>query len=127
MLVLEDVHWADEATLDVLRMLTRKIETAPALVVVSYRDDEIHRAHPLRIVLGELANRSGIDRLERKPAVAERRRRPRRAATVGPGCALRSLQRATPSTSREVLAAGGNGIPSTVRDAVLARAARLNS
>src|SRR5919202_1087820 len=53
--VLEDVHWADEATLDVLRLLARRVETVPALVVASYRDDELDRAHPLRIMLGELA------------------------------------------------------------------------
>lgn len=53
--VLEDVHWADEATLDVLRLLTRRLETVPGLIVVSYRDDELARTHPLRIVLGELA------------------------------------------------------------------------
>ena len=52
--VLEDVHWADEATLDVLKLLGRRIEGASALVVVSYRDDELDRTHPLRIVLGAL-------------------------------------------------------------------------
>ncbi|HEU4400015.1 MAG TPA: ATP-binding protein, partial [Actinomycetota bacterium] len=39
--VLEDVHWADEATLDVLRLLARRVETVPALVVASYRDDAL--------------------------------------------------------------------------------------
>jgi predicted ATPase len=59
--VLEDVHWADEATLDVLRLLARRVETVPALVVASYRDDELDRAHPLRIMLGSWrrAARSG--------------------------------------------------------------------
>ena len=56
-LVLEDLHWADEATLDVLRLLARRIATVPALVLASYRDDELDRRHPLRIVLGELATR----------------------------------------------------------------------
>src|SRR5215211_2924351 len=53
-LVIEDVHWADEATLDVLRLLGRRIEAVPALAVASYRDDELDRTHPLRIVLGDL-------------------------------------------------------------------------
>src|SRR6187397_545056 len=48
--VLEDVHWADEATLDVLRLLARRVETVPALVLASYRDDQLGRAHPLRIL-----------------------------------------------------------------------------
>jgi predicted ATPase len=54
--VLEDLHWADEATLDVLRLLAHRIASVPTLVVASYRDDELGRDHPLRIVLGELAS-----------------------------------------------------------------------
>ena len=49
-MVLEDLHWADEATLDVLRLLSRRIESVPALVLATYRDDELDREHPLRIV-----------------------------------------------------------------------------
>src|SRR5215217_9640375 len=71
--VLEDVHWADEATLDVLRLLARRIETVPALVVASYRDDELDRAHPLRLVLGELATSQGVSRLSVPPLSATRR------------------------------------------------------
>jgi predicted ATPase len=52
--VLEDLHWADEATLDVLRLLARRIESLPALVLATYRDDELDARHPLRMVLGEL-------------------------------------------------------------------------
>ena len=52
--VLEDMHWADGATLDALRLLGRRIDAVPALVAVSYRDDELDRMHPLRMVLGEL-------------------------------------------------------------------------
>src|SRR5262249_12030778 len=52
--VLEDVHWADEATLDVLRIVGRRIESVPAILVATYRDDELGRAHPLRVALGEL-------------------------------------------------------------------------
>ena len=62
--VLEDVHWADEATLDVLRLLARRVETVPALVLVSYRDDELDGAHPLRLVLGELRSGRSITRLK---------------------------------------------------------------
>jgi hypothetical protein len=61
--VLEDVHWADEATLDVLRLLARRVETVPALVVATYRDDELDRAHPLRILLGELATGRTVERM----------------------------------------------------------------
>ena len=53
--VIEDVHWADEGTLDVLRLLGRRLSATPALVIASYRDDALERDHPLRVVLGELA------------------------------------------------------------------------
>ena len=63
-LVLEDMHWADEATLDVLKLLARRVETVPALVVASYRDDELDGAHPLRLILGELATSQTIERMK---------------------------------------------------------------
>jgi DNA-binding CsgD family transcriptional regulator/tetratricopeptide (TPR) repeat protein len=73
--VFEDVHWADDATLDVLRLLSRRIATVPALLVASYRDDELDRGHPLRIALGELSRHEATDRLRLVPlsfrAVAE--------------------------------------------------------
>ena len=80
--VFEDVHWADEATLDVLRLLGRRVATVPALVVASYRDDELDRAHPLRITLGELSRCDAAERLRLAPlsehAVAELARAARR-------------------------------------------------
>lgn len=48
-LVLEDLHWADEATLDVLRLLGRRIVGVRALVLATYRDDELDALHPLRV------------------------------------------------------------------------------
>ena len=53
-LVLEDVHWADEATLDFLKYLARRIRSCGALALVTYRDDELGPAHPLHSVLGDL-------------------------------------------------------------------------
>src|SRR5207247_2296817 len=53
-IVLEDMQWADEATLDAVRLLTRRIESAPGLVILTYRDDELGPTHPLRFLLGEL-------------------------------------------------------------------------
>src|SRR5437763_986391 len=54
-LVVEDVHLADEATLDVLRILGGRTSDVPALIILTYRDDALDRWHPLRIVLGEVA------------------------------------------------------------------------
>jgi DNA-binding CsgD family transcriptional regulator/tetratricopeptide (TPR) repeat protein len=125
-LVFEDVHWADEATLDVLRVLIRKIENVGVLLVLAFRDDELDWSHPLRRMLGELATRRSVTRLRLAPlspdAVAELAR-PHDADPV-------ELYRTTggnPFFVVEVLASGGDRIPATVREAVLARGARLSA
>ena len=61
--VLEDVHWADEATLDALRVLGRRVDQSRGLVLATFRDDEAVGDHPLRVVLGELASASGVSRV----------------------------------------------------------------
>ncbi len=73
-LVLEDVHWADEATLDVLRLLGRRIDAVPALVIATYRNDELENDHPLRIVLGELVAGEAVRRLTIEPLSPRRSR-----------------------------------------------------
>ena len=123
--VLEDVHWADEATLDLIRLLARRIESIPALVVASYRDDELDRAHPFRIVLGELATSAAATRLRvdaLSPDAVEELAEPH-------GVDADELYRKTggnPFFVVEVLAANVDGIPETIRDAVLARVASLS-
>jgi DNA-binding CsgD family transcriptional regulator len=123
-LVVEDLHWADEATLDVLRLLARRAETVPALVVGSYRDDQLERTHPLRIVLGELGGTIG--RLTVGPLSADAV-----AALAEPygvdADELFGLTGGNPFFVTEALAAREGRIPPTVRDAVLARAARLSA
>jgi predicted ATPase len=52
--VIEDAHWADDATLDLLKFLGRRIDRTRAVLAISYRDDEVGLSHPLRRVLGEL-------------------------------------------------------------------------
>ena len=124
-LVLEDVHWADEATLDVLRLLARRIEAIPALVVVTYREDELERTHPLRVVLGELGGIPGVESLRVDPLspVAVERLAESYEVDVQK---LYSLTSGNPFYVREVLDAGGDAVPATVRSAVLARTARLS-
>ena len=123
-LVVEDVHWADEASLDVLRLLGRRIEGVPALLVVTYRDDELGAAHPLTALLGSLASEPEVQRLRLPPlsvaAVA--------ALAAEQALDARELHARTggnPFYVTEVLAAGG-GLPASVREAVLARSSRLS-
>jgi DNA-binding CsgD family transcriptional regulator/tetratricopeptide (TPR) repeat protein len=124
-LVLEDVHWADDATLDVLRLLGRSGSAVPALVVMSYRDTELGRFHPLRRALGELGSSESIRRLHLAPLSLEAVRELATPDFAEP----EELYRRTggnPFFVTEVLASG-EAIPATVRDAVLARAARLTA
>jgi AAA ATPase domain len=123
-LVLEDLHWADEATLDVITLLATRISSVPALVLASYRDDQLNLAAGLRLVLGEVARHP--DRLKIEPlsksavaALAEPR-----GLDVSE---LYALTGGNPFFVTEVLAAGPGRMPETVRDAVLARAARLGN
>lgn len=67
MLVIEDAHWADEATLDLLRYLGRRIEDTRSLLIVTYRDDEVGLHHPLRQVLGDFATTRAVHRLTIPP------------------------------------------------------------
>jgi DNA-binding CsgD family transcriptional regulator/tetratricopeptide (TPR) repeat protein len=53
-LVLEDLHWAEASTLDLVDFLARNVVDLRLLVVITYRTDELHRTHPLRPVLAEL-------------------------------------------------------------------------
>ena len=122
-LVLEDLHWADEATLDVVRLLGRRMEALGALAILTYRDDEFDRAHPLRSALGEIASRTESEyiRLETlsAEAVAE--------LAQGHDFDAAELHRRTsgnPFFVHEVLRGDGD-IPETARAAVLSRLAGL--
>jgi DNA-binding CsgD family transcriptional regulator len=124
-LVLEDLHWADEPTLDVVRMLGRRIKSASALIVATYRDDELERTHPLRFLLGELAAIPAVSRLRLEPLSPAAVGRLAEGFDLDPADLYR-MTSGNPFYVREVLEAGGAEIPPTVRDAVLARAARLS-
>jgi DNA-binding CsgD family transcriptional regulator len=121
--VLEDLHWADEATLDLLRLLARRVATVPALVVVTYRDSELERDHSLRVALGELPPAS-VARLALEPLSLAAVSELARPYGADPDV-LHGLTAGNPFYVTEALAAGGATLPDSVRDAVLARAARL--
>ncbi|MEV6298224.1 LuxR C-terminal-related transcriptional regulator [Actinoplanes sp. NPDC051861] len=120
--VIEDLHWADEATLDVLSLLGRRMETIPALVVATYRS--VDRGYPLRRILGELHG-GAVRRMAVEPlsleAVCEL------AEPYGrDGAALHRVTGGNPFYVTEVLVSGGGEVPPTIRDAVLAHAAQLS-
>ncbi len=124
-LVIDDVQWADSATLDLLRYVGRRIESTRALLVLIYRDDALGAEHPLRSVLGGLPTRSTL-RIELRPlsraGVAELARRAGR-----PARGLHRASQGNPFFVTELLAGDGERLPASVRDAVLARAVPLSA
>jgi len=125
LLVLEDLHWADEATFDLARFLGRRLQQLPALIVASYRIEEAGPRHPLTQVMGDLATSAGVSRARLEPLSVQA------VATLASASGMDAgeLHRRTggnPFFVTEVLAGGGGPVPPTVRDAVLARAARLS-
>lgn len=122
-MTIEDIHWADEATLDFLRFLGRRLAASMALVVCTYRDDEVGPDHPLRPVLGQLIPLESTHRLAVPPlSVAAVNR-----LATDHGFDPTDLMRLTDGNAffvTEVLASGA-GLPETVQEAVLARVARL--
>ncbi|HRF48724.1 MAG TPA: AAA family ATPase [Anaerolineales bacterium] len=122
--VIEDVHWADEATLDFLMFLGRRVGRTRLLFIVTYRDDELGPQHPLRGVLGVLASTPTAQRLDLAPlsveAISELSGR-----TPAEAEQLRATTGGNPFFVTEALANPMGTVPATVRDTVLARAARL--
>jgi DNA-binding CsgD family transcriptional regulator/tetratricopeptide (TPR) repeat protein len=122
---IEDVHLADEATLDILGLLGRRVEQLGVLVLATYRSDELARTHQLRILLGDLATAPGVGRLVLEPLS------PAAVAVLAEphgidGAELHRKTDGNPFFVTEVLASGAADVPMTVRDAVLARMARLS-
>ncbi len=123
-LVFEDVHWADEATLDLIKFLGRRLAALGILLIVSYRDDEVGDKHPLRAVIGDLPP-ANVRRLELAPLSAEAVAW--LAASAGRSAAgLHEATGGNPFFVTEALAVSDDKVPATVRDAVMARLARLS-
>ena len=127
LLLLEDVHWADEATLVILRYLGRRLAGVRLMILATFRSEEAGRDHPLTVVLGDLAGLSGVIRMQ-LPALTESGVRQLLAAAGSALDAGTIFQRTggNPFYVTEVLAAGSEQVPATVRDAVLARVSRLS-
>ncbi len=124
-LVVEDVQWADEATLDLLRFLGRRVRTVPVLLVVTFRDDAMAPDDSLRVALGELAGQRYTRRIDLPPLSEMGVRRLAEGSSYSPA-ELYQLTGGNPFFVVEVLAEPGTEVPSSARDAVLARAARLS-
>jgi DNA-binding CsgD family transcriptional regulator len=124
LVVLEDMHWADEATLDLLKYLGRRIHLTHSMLAITYRNDEVGPQHPLRFVIGDLP-RAHTHRLSLSPlsesAVVQLAKQAGRASE-----GLHKVTAGNPLFVTEVLAAIDGAVPASVRDVVLGRTARLS-
>ena len=121
-LVVEDVHWVDDATLDVLRHLARRVSARTGVLVLTYRPDEIDPGHPLRVLLGELGGAT-VHRI----ALAPLSERAVETVAGGEVPGLHALTGGNPFFVTEALAAPSGSVPRTISDAVLARLGRLSA
>jgi DNA-binding CsgD family transcriptional regulator len=123
-LVVDDLHWADQGTIELLRFLLRRSNTTSALVVGTLRPDEIDPSHPLRALLGDVA---------RSPDAVSLDLQPLSSAAVGTlvddrpidSERLHSLTGGNPFFVNQMLDHDGDDLPRTVRDAILARTVDL--
>jgi ATP/maltotriose-dependent transcriptional regulator MalT len=117
LLVFEDIHWADEGTLDFIKFFVRRIDQLPCLFILTYRDDEIYSTHPLRNVLGQLPPDS-FTKLALKPlsrqAVVEM------ATQKGfSGEDVYCISGGNPFYVNEILASYSPGVPDNIKNSIL--------
>jgi predicted ATPase len=133
-LVLEDLHWADPASRDLISFLARTMWSGRVTLVASYRSDELHRRHPLRPLLAELVRLPGIERLELAPFNRAELTDHLEAITGEPLAAdqvqrIHARSEGNPFYAEQLLAAGAGdadvGLPSTLADVLLARVQAL--
>jgi len=130
LLALEDLHWADAATRDLLLFLVSRLNRQRLLVVVTYRVDDLHRRHPLRPLLTELGRLSTVDRVDLSPF--DRADAMAFVSALSDGALSAATLRGIADRSEgnaffceELTAAYGNGVPAGLTDLLLARVERL--
>jgi len=130
LLALEDLHWADAATRDLLLFLVSRLNRQRLLVVVTYRVDDLHRRHPLRPLLTELGRLSTVDRVDLRPFDRADAMAFVSALSDGalPAATLRGIADRSEGNAffcEELTAAYGDGVPTGLTDLLLARVERL--
>jgi DNA-binding CsgD family transcriptional regulator/tetratricopeptide (TPR) repeat protein len=127
-LVIEDLHWADSSTRDLLRFLIPNAREDRMLLVVTYRSDELHRRHPLRPLLAEFARLDGVDRIDlvglaEGESAAQVRAILGARATPEIEAAVHERSGGNPFFTEELIAAGtaGLALPRSLRDTLADR------
>lgn len=124
-LVIEDAQWSDEASIDVIRFLLRRLEVSSTLLVVTYRDSEIDPGHPLRPLLADLARLPYASTLALEPLSVAAVGEVLAGTDLDPG-EVHELTGGNPFFVAEIARHGGTGLPPSVRDVVLANTSALD-
>jgi len=125
-LIIEDLHWADYATLDFIKYIGRRVSILNIVLIVSFRDDEINNDHPLNAVLGDLPSRPTF-RLKLEPLSLSGIEKLNRDQNYSPEELLK-ITGGNPFFLTELLATKKTNqisIPTSVQDAITARLSRL--
>ena len=122
-IVIEDIHWADESTLDLVKFLSRRINRTKSILILSYRDEEIVQDHPLRSILGNLSH-SEITRIRLYPLSETAVDTLMRKAGIR-NDNLYDRTGGNPFYVTEVLAHKIDELPSSIKEAVIARTSDL--
>ena len=123
-IVIEDIHWADESTLDLVKFLARRINRTKSVLILSYRDEEIGQGHPLRSILGDLPH-SEITRIRLYPLSETAVDKLMKNAGVK-NDNLYERTGGNPFYVTEVLAYKNEELPSSIKEAVIARTSKLS-
>ncbi|GAA3511199.1 helix-turn-helix transcriptional regulator [Aeromicrobium panaciterrae] len=129
--VIEDLHWADDATLTVLKFLLRAVASGPIMIVLTYRSDDVHRGHPLRVFLteierGRLAKRLELRRLSRAQVRKQAHSILGRTPDFDLVESVFERSEGVPFFVEELVECEGEVLPETLRDVLLARYERLD-
>ncbi len=123
-LVIEDLHWLDEVSAELLRFLARRIEAIPLALVVTYRDLEIGLRHPVRPLLGDFASLDGLETLALTPLSVDAVRELVAGSGLDPA-RVHTVTGGNPFFVTAVAREPDLPMPGSVRDAVLARFAEI--
>jgi DNA-binding CsgD family transcriptional regulator len=124
-LFIDDLHWADQATVDMLRFVLRRIRRTHSLVVLTVRDDEIAPTHPMRSLLGDVARSTWATSLALPPLSLDAITQLTKGLPVDP-VRLHRITGGNAFFVVEMLDCSGDELPTTVRDAILARTVGLD-
>lgn len=133
LLIIEDLHWADQSTRNMLSFLLTRLRSERLAVIASYRADDLHRRHPLRPMLSELVRLPAVERLDLVPFTDDQMHRYLRA--LRPGRLPEGVERGiversegNPYFAEELLATVDDyhgTLPVGLADVLLARLERL--